>query len=147
MPPTAPGTDWPDPLILFPRAAGQHAFAVNTQVLRDAGIDVHVAQECSHWHTIIALVASGLGVTIAPDSVTGLLPPGVCKLELDGPAPSSRIYLATRQGDDRPLVRAFVETPVSTKERRPGPSPALPIGLGHSPGAADEDRDGVVDEL
>jgi DNA-binding transcriptional LysR family regulator len=103
-----------DPLILFPRAAGQQAFAVNTQALREAGIDVHVTQECSHWHTIIALVASGLGVTIAPESVTMLLPPGVRRLELDGPTPSSRIFLATRQGDDRPLVRAFAETPTST---------------------------------
>ncbi|HJP72842.1 MAG TPA: LysR family transcriptional regulator [Pseudonocardiaceae bacterium] len=98
-----------DPLILFPKAAGPHAFAVNTQVLRDAGIDVQIAQECSHWHTIIALVASGLGVTIAPASVTTLLPPGVRRLELDGPAPVSRIFLATRRGDERPLVKAFAE--------------------------------------
>lgn len=99
-----------DPLILFPKAAGQHAFAVNTQVLRDAGIDIQIAQECSHWHTIIALVDSSLGVTIAPASVTSLLPPGVRSLELDGPAPVSRIFLATRQGDERPLVKAFAET-------------------------------------
>ncbi|MGW0769409.1 LysR family transcriptional regulator [Streptomyces sp. NPDC002676] len=97
-----------DPLILFPRSAGAHAFDVNTQPLRDAGIDVQVAQEFSNWHTIITFVAAGLGVTIAPHSVTAQLPPGVRRLELDGPPAVSRIFMATRRGDDRPLVHAFV---------------------------------------
>ncbi|MFJ6777406.1 LysR substrate-binding domain-containing protein [Kitasatospora sp. NPDC091257] len=46
-----------DPLILFPRSAGAHAFEVNTQPIRDTGNDVRVAQECSNWHTIIMFVA------------------------------------------------------------------------------------------
>ncbi|MFF4667440.1 LysR family transcriptional regulator [Streptomyces sp. NPDC001282] len=96
-----------DPLILFPRTAGAQAFDVNTQPLRDVGIDVRIAQECSNWHTIIMLVAAGLGVTIAPYSVTTLLPAGARRLELDGPPTTSRIFMATRRGDDRPLVQAF----------------------------------------
>ncbi|WP_324786820.1 LysR family transcriptional regulator [Streptomyces sp. H51] len=96
-----------DPLILFPRSAGARAFDVNTRPLRDAGADVRVAQECSNWHTIVMLVAAGLGVTIAPRSVTTLLPAGARRLELDGPPTRSRIFLATRRGDDRPLVQAF----------------------------------------
>ncbi|MGW7586456.1 LysR family substrate-binding domain-containing protein [Kitasatospora sp. NPDC054768] len=96
-----------DPLILFPRSAGAHAFEVNTQPIRDTGNDVRVAQECSNWHTIIMFVAAGLGVTIAPHSVTALLPAGARRLELDGPPAVSRVLLATRRGDDRPLVRAF----------------------------------------
>ncbi|WSY96369.1 LysR family substrate-binding domain-containing protein [Streptomyces sp. NBC_00873] len=55
-----------DPLIPFPRSAGAQAFDVNTQPLRNAGIDVQVAQECSNWHTIIMFVAAGLRVTMAP---------------------------------------------------------------------------------
>ncbi|WP_413759740.1 LysR family transcriptional regulator [Streptomyces sp. MMBL 11-3] len=96
-----------DPLILFPRTAGPQAFDVNTQPLRDAGIDVQAAQECSNWHTIVMFVASGLGVTIAPYSVTTLLPAGARRLELDGPPAVSRILMATRRGDNRPLVQAF----------------------------------------
>ncbi|MFD8381337.1 LysR family substrate-binding domain-containing protein [Streptomyces sp. NPDC059679] len=103
-----------DPLILFPRSAGPHAFDMNTQPMRDAGIDVQVAQECSHWHTIIMLVAVGLGVTIAPHSVTTPLPPGARRLELDGPPHVSRILMATRQGDDRPLVHSFTATSETT---------------------------------
>ncbi|MFG3551538.1 LysR family transcriptional regulator [Streptomyces sp. NPDC047725] len=106
-----------DPLILFPRTAGAQAFDVNTQPLRDAGIDVQVAQECSNWHTIIMLVAAGLGVTIAPYSVTTLLPPGARRLELDGPPAESRILMATRRGDNRPLVRAFIAASESVSGR------------------------------
>ncbi|MHB9849048.1 LysR substrate-binding domain-containing protein [Streptomyces krungchingensis] len=72
---------------------------MNTQPLRDAGIDVPVALECSHWHTSIMLVAAGLGVTVAPHSAR--------RLELGGPAHVSRILMATRRGDDSPLVYAF----------------------------------------
>jgi DNA-binding transcriptional LysR family regulator len=96
-----------DPLILFPRSAGPKAFDTNTQPLRDAGVDVQVAHECSHWHTIVTFVAAGLGVSIAPSSVTTQLPPGARRLELDGPPTVSQIFMATRRGDDRPLVRAF----------------------------------------
>ncbi|MBT0769006.1 LysR family transcriptional regulator [Kineosporia sp. J2-2] len=97
-----------DPLILFPRTAGSRAFELNTQPLRDAGAVVRVAQECSSWHTIIMFVAAGLGVTIAPHSATTLLPAGARRLELAGPPVISQVSAATRRGDDRPLVRAFL---------------------------------------
>ncbi|MFE0417284.1 LysR family transcriptional regulator [Streptomyces tendae] len=97
-----------DPLILFPRSAGPKAFDTNTQPMQNAGIDVRVAQEFSHWHTIVTFVAAGLGVSIAPYSVTTLLPPGARRLELDGPPTMSQIFMATRRGDDRPLVQAFL---------------------------------------
>ncbi|WP_030912251.1 LysR family transcriptional regulator [Streptomyces sp. NRRL F-5126] len=111
-----------DPLILFPRSAGPKAFDTNTQPLRNAGVDVQVAQECSNWHTIVTFVAAGLGVTIAPYSVTTPLTAGARRLELDGPATVSRIFMATRQGDDRPLVRAFIAASASAghaRTRRP----------------------------
>lgn len=97
------------PLILFSRSIGPHAFDLYTQPLRDAGVDVHVVQECSSWHTIITFVAAGLGVTIAPYSATSPLPPGARRIELSGPT-ESVIHMATRRGDNRPLVRAFVAT-------------------------------------
>lgn len=109
-----------EPLILFPRSAGSHAFDVNTRPLRDVGADVRVAQECSDWHTIILLVAAGLGITLAPRSVTTLLPAGARRLELDGPPTVSRVFMATRRGDERPLVRAFVEMSESMTGRGGG---------------------------
>ncbi|WP_454314663.1 LysR family substrate-binding domain-containing protein [Streptomyces phaeoluteigriseus] len=107
-----------DPLILYPRSAGTHAFDINTQPLRNAGIDVQVAQECSNWHTIIMFVAAGLGVSIAPYSVTTLLPEGARRIELDGPPTVSRIFMATRRGDDRPLLQAFMAASESMTGRQ-----------------------------
>lgn len=108
-----------DPLILYPRTAGARAFEVNTQPFRDAGVDVVVAQECSDWPTIIALVAAGLGVTLAPYSVTGQLPPGAVRCEIDGqPQPESQIFLASRAGDMRPLVRSFITATGREADRR-----------------------------
>ncbi|MEV7956999.1 LysR substrate-binding domain-containing protein, partial [Streptomyces sp. NPDC088141] len=80
-------------------------------------IDVQVAQACSNWHTIIMFVAAGLGVTIAPYSITTLLPAGAQRLELDGPPTMSRIFMATRRGDKRPLVQAFIAASESVTER------------------------------
>ncbi|QIQ01274.1 LysR family transcriptional regulator [Streptomyces liangshanensis] len=97
-----------DPLILFPRSAAAHAYDVYTRPLRHAGFDVHVAQECSNWYTILTFVAAGLGVSIAPYSVTSLLPPGARRVELADPVTESRVSMATRRGDDRPVVRAFI---------------------------------------
>ncbi|MEV5609108.1 LysR substrate-binding domain-containing protein [Streptomyces sp. NPDC052225] len=125
-----------DPLILFPRTAGAHAFDLNTQPLRDAGIDVQVAQECSNWHTIIMFVAAGLGVTIAPYSVTALLPPGAQRLELDGPATVSRIFMATRRGDNRPLVQAFIAASESVTGHDDGPTTRTRTGKGLVHGTA-----------
>jgi DNA-binding transcriptional LysR family regulator len=109
-----------DPLILFPRSAGPQAFDLNTRPLRNAGIDVQVAQECSNWHTIITFVAAGLGVSIAPYSVTTLLPAGARRLEIDGPPTVSRIFMATRRGDDRPLLQAFMAASDSMTDRAHG---------------------------
>ncbi|AXL87117.1 LysR family transcriptional regulator [Streptomyces sp. CB09001] len=104
-----------DPLLLFPRSAGPKAFDTNTRPLRNAGVDVKVTQECSNWHTIVTFVAAGLGVTVAPYSVTTLLPSGARRLELDEPTTVSQVFMATRRGDDRPLVQAFI---AATGQRR-----------------------------
>ncbi|MGH3625830.1 MAG: LysR substrate-binding domain-containing protein [Sciscionella sp.] len=90
---------------------------MNTKPLRDLGIDVQVAQECSNWHTIIMFVAASLGVTIAPYSVTTLLPAGVRRVELDEPPAVSWIFMATRRGDNRPLVQAFIAASESVTGR------------------------------
>ncbi|MEK8174491.1 LysR substrate-binding domain-containing protein [Streptomyces sp. M19] len=80
--------------------------------MRDVGIDVQVAQECSNWHTIVTFVAVGLGVSIAPYSVTTLLPEGARRLELDGPPTVSQIFMATRHGDDRPSYEPSLRHPL-----------------------------------
>ncbi|MEU9347957.1 LysR substrate-binding domain-containing protein [Streptomyces sp. NPDC048278] len=63
-------------------------------------------------------VAAGLGVTIAPYSVTTPLPAGARRLKFDGRPTASRIFMATRRGDNRPLVQAFIAASESVTGRR-----------------------------
>jgi len=97
-----------DRLILFRRSAGAHAFDLYTQPLRNAGVDVDVALECSNWHTVMTFVAAGLGVSIAPYSVTSPLPSGARRVELGGPPTASTVHIAIRRGDDRPILSALI---------------------------------------
>jgi len=96
------------PLILFPRASGPRAYDLNVKPFRDLGVERRADQECTGWHTIIQLVSRGLGVTIAPESVTGELPVGAIRVGLAGPERyTTEVQLATRDGDHRAVVEAF----------------------------------------
>jgi DNA-binding transcriptional LysR family regulator len=56
--------------------------------------------------TIVGLVASGLGVSLVPDSVRALARNGVVYRPVSG-APSSELAMVTRRGDRSAIVRAF----------------------------------------
>lgn len=96
------------PLVLFPRSAGDRAFVTNMSVFYEAGIDQPVAHELSDWNSIIALVGAGVGVTVAPTTATGNLPPGVSLRAVVGPQTPSDIQLVTRADSRRPAVAALV---------------------------------------
>lgn len=97
----------PWPLVLFPPAAGTRAFATNMQPFREAGLDPDIALQGSEWNTILHLVASGLGVTVAPLSATRPMPAGAVAVPLIGTTARSRVQIARRTGDGNPLVEAF----------------------------------------
>jgi DNA-binding transcriptional LysR family regulator len=96
------------PLVFFPRAAGELAHAKNLRPLLETGRQPRVVQEGSNWITILYLVGEGLGVTVAPTSVTLAAPSTVRVVPLAGTAATSTIYLATRADDDRALVHNFL---------------------------------------
>ncbi|MFF3671800.1 LysR family transcriptional regulator [Microtetraspora malaysiensis] len=95
------------PLVLFPPNAGPRAHARNLQPFREALLDPQIIFEGSEWNTILHLVAAGIGVTIAPRGATRPLPEGTVIAELADTNARSTVQLATRVGDDRPLVREF----------------------------------------
>ncbi|MER6943041.1 LysR substrate-binding domain-containing protein [Nonomuraea sp. NPDC000554] len=106
------------PLVLYPPNAGPHAHARNLQPFREAFLEPQIIFEGSEWNTILHLVAAGIGVTIAPRGATHPLPEGTVIAELADTNARSTVQLATRVGDDRPLVREFQNivgaNPVST---------------------------------
>ncbi|MTE17403.1 LysR family transcriptional regulator [Nocardia aurantiaca] len=98
-----------NPLVFFPRAAGGLAYEKNLAPLLESGRRPHIVQEATNWTIILYLVAAGLGVTIAPRSATFTAPESVRMIPLIGTDADTTIYLATRAGDDRPLVQNLLD--------------------------------------
>jgi DNA-binding transcriptional LysR family regulator len=66
-----------EPIILFPRSVASTLYDQIERWFIAAGVALHPRYEANEWHTITGLVASGLGVSIAPASVQTLRWPGV----------------------------------------------------------------------
>lgn len=92
-----------EPLVLFPRAAAPEAFDRIISACRREDADPVVAHEASNDHTLVSLVACGLGVSIVPESTSNLALPGV-------------VF--------RPLVNAIATTPMCLALLDPPLSPA-----------------------
>ncbi|MFF5444560.1 LysR family transcriptional regulator [Streptomyces sp. NPDC012888] len=85
-----------------------HDWLVRT--LRSAGIEPDVAHTAEENHTLVALVAAGLGVAVVPRLGTGALPAGAVAVPLE-PAPVRRLYALWRTGAARrPAITEAVRT-------------------------------------
>ncbi|WP_040812122.1 LysR family transcriptional regulator [Nocardia concava] len=98
-----------NPLVFFPRAAGGLAHEKNLAPLLESGRRPHVVQEATNWTIILYLVAAGLGVTIAPRSATFTAPASARIIPVADTDAATTIYIATRENEDRPLVRNLLE--------------------------------------
>lgn len=81
-----------------------------TRTLRTAGFEPDIAHVAEENHTIVALVAAGLGVAVVPRLGTGALPPGAVAVRLE-PGPVRRLYALWRTGAARrPAITETVRT-------------------------------------
>ncbi len=104
----APHTLGDEPFIFYPRSAGAHAYEKPLALLEAHGFRPRIVQEAPHWLTILRLVGSGLGVSVAPACVQQVAPSEVVCLPLRGVQAVSHIELARVAGDVRPNVIGFV---------------------------------------
>lgn len=80
------------------------------RTLRTAGFEPDIAHVAEENHTIVALVAAGLGVAVVPRLGTGTLPPGAVAVPLE-PGPVRRLYALWRTGAARrPAITETVRT-------------------------------------
>lgn len=85
-----------------------HDWLVRT--LRAAGSEPDIAHVAEENHTIVALVAAGLGVAVVPRLGTGALPAGAVAVPLE-PGPVRRLYALWRTGAARrPAITEAVRT-------------------------------------
>ncbi|WP_424213705.1 LysR substrate-binding domain-containing protein [Streptomyces sp. BI20] len=98
-----------------------HDWLVRT--LRGVGLRPDFAHLAEENHTIVALVAAGLGIAVVPRLGTGPLPPGAVAVPLE-PGPTRRLYALWRTGAARrPAITEAVRT-----LRAHWPPPAAPNG-------------------
>ena len=97
-----------EPLVMFPRsqAPGFHDLLMSS--MSAPGTHPQVVQYAPEMLTIIGLVATGIGVSLVPASVTRLALDGVTYRPVAG-APRAELIAIVRASDDSPLVRAFIE--------------------------------------
>ena len=106
--------------ILFPYRLGPHLYRDILSACRKAGFAPHIAQEARLMHTILSLVATGMGVSLVPAGAESMRIDGVAFLPIaDAPRELAwELVLAWRKSDHRKALSAFVEiVSASTRSR------------------------------
>jgi DNA-binding transcriptional LysR family regulator len=113
----SPGMLRDEPFIYYPRSAGARAFEKPMTLFEEYGFRPHIAQEASHWLTILSLIGAGLGVSVAPACVSRVASPEVVCLPLRRTKIVSNIELAWAVGEARPIVKRFAQIATGTHSR------------------------------
>jgi DNA-binding transcriptional LysR family regulator len=95
--------------VLFPREVAPALHAQIMGACAAGGGAPRVVQEAEEWHTILALVAAGFGVTLAPWSLHRLTWPGLVYRELKPQAGYTSLHLCWNDRRPNPARDAFVE--------------------------------------
>ena len=108
-----------EPFVYYPPSAGTRAFEKPLSLCEDYGFRPQIVQEASNWLTILRLIGSGLGVSIAPACVRRIASPDVVCLPIQGAKVVSNVELACFAGESRPIVNAFVQIVQETARNSP----------------------------
>ncbi len=122
--------------VLFPKVGRPNFRDFVIDLCRSRGFTPQIAQEVGDGVTGVALVASGFGVCIVPESVTYFRAAGVVYLPLDESPPAMLdVSCLVRRDDDSVIVREFMNvlntfraengvSDILAKMRRDGNAPA-----------------------
>lgn len=97
-----------EPFVHFPREVAPTLHDQVIALCREAGFVPRVVQVAQEWLTIIGLVESGLGVSLAPASFRRLRWGGVRYVPLSPPGMRTTVALCRPRGVPSPLVDAFL---------------------------------------
>lgn len=95
------------PFILFPRHASPGFHDTVISLCTDAGFSPDIVQEANAWLSVVGLVESGLGITVAPAMAAYACPPDVRSVPLAGSCARTELVIAYRKGEQSPLIGRF----------------------------------------
>lgn len=98
-----------EPFIMHPRDSGTAIHQKVRHMCEQAGFQPRLVQEARESTTIVALVATGLGVSILPAAVQCIHIDGVRYVGLSDKGATSPLLLAHRRDETSALVQAFVD--------------------------------------
>lgn len=96
-----------EPFVLFPRQAGFSLFDEIIRACWESGFEPNLGQEAPQMSSAVNLVAAGLGVSLAPASMSRVGVDSVRYVPIAGAAPKVRLALATRLDERSLIVRNF----------------------------------------
>jgi LysR family hca operon transcriptional activator len=98
------------PCITMPRSLSPALHDAAASLYREAKIRMHAVSSADNLLGHLQLVQEGMGFALLPDSIQGLLPPGVTSRPLAcTPVPTVSVQIAWKSGNASRLVKEFVD--------------------------------------
>jgi DNA-binding transcriptional LysR family regulator len=109
-----------EPWVTLPSDLGMGFYNLVMSLCREAGFTPKVSQVATQIHTMISLVAAGLGVTLVPASVSSLRRAGVVYRKLANETPLVETSVAYLKSSQSSVLENFLQTirAVTRKTRR-----------------------------
>jgi DNA-binding transcriptional LysR family regulator len=98
-----------EPFVFYPRSASIRAYEKPLSICESFGFRPHIAQEATHWLTILRLVGTGIGVSIAPACVRSIVSNEAVCIPFRDVSVVSHVEIAWRNGDDRAMIDRFAQ--------------------------------------
>lgn len=98
------------PLIFFPRHMQPNLHDTIVQALNDEGVEPYIIQEVLTKNSIVALVATGMGVGLVPASMQSIRRAGVSYHTILGRLPEVELSAVCRKQNVKPQLHTFLET-------------------------------------
>lgn len=116
------------PLVLFPNGARPSFLDTVMGLCQSAGFMPQISQEVGDTITSVALVSSGFGVCLVPESACNLTLPNVVYLPVTGLPEPSRLDLSCMYRSDNrsPILAAFLEVVRDFRAQAMAQIPTLP---------------------
>jgi DNA-binding transcriptional LysR family regulator len=99
-----------EPFIMYPRTNGSAIYDTIIAACQNAGFSPRIAQEAPQISSTVNLVATGIGVTLVPESMSHLQTHRVVYRPIVGEAPRATMSLAVRGGPTSAALESFLTT-------------------------------------